>query len=198
MLLTVFCVVREMLWIRRLIFAWAAVGAVDASVALVQYAQKMREARALGLSFYQYYVEKRITGAMSHWMTFGGTEMFVLLMLAAYLLFSGGQVEETRVPRAAGMRGRDCRGTDSGRDAKHLAGHRYRRRLSGLVLEAAPVVCASGGGGVGAGGRAELGARALHVVLPAAAGSRFQPAPHRDLAHRRADDSRAPMAWLGA
>jgi putative inorganic carbon (hco3(-)) transporter len=94
MLLTVFCVVREMLWIRRLIFAWAAVGAVDASVALVQYGQKIREARELGLSFYQYYVEKRITGAMSHWMTFGGTEMFVLLMLAAYLLFSGGQTRK--------------------------------------------------------------------------------------------------------
>jgi putative inorganic carbon (hco3(-)) transporter len=90
-LLTVFCLLREMVWIRRLIFAWAAVGAVDASVALVQYGLKMREARELGISFYQYYVEKRITGAMSHWMTFGGTEMFVLLMLAAYLLFSGGQ-----------------------------------------------------------------------------------------------------------
>jgi putative inorganic carbon (HCO3(-)) transporter len=90
-LLTVFCVLREMVWIRRLIFAWAAVGALDASMALVQYGLKMREARKLGLSFYQYYVEKRITGAMSHWMTFGGTEMFVLLMLAAYLLFSGEQ-----------------------------------------------------------------------------------------------------------
>ncbi len=94
MLVTIYCVVREMLWIRRLIMAWAAVGAIDASVALVQYAQKMREARELGLSFYQYYVEKRITGAMSHWMTFGGTEMFALLMLAAYLLFSGGQIRK--------------------------------------------------------------------------------------------------------
>jgi putative inorganic carbon (hco3(-)) transporter len=91
MLITVYCVVREMVWIRRLIFAWAAVGAIDALTALVQYGLRMREARELGLSFYQYYVEKRITGAMSHWMTFGGTEMFVLLMLVAYLLFSGGQ-----------------------------------------------------------------------------------------------------------
>jgi O-antigen ligase len=90
-LLTVFCVLREMVWVRLLIFAWAAVGALDASMALVQYAQKVREAREMGLSFYQYYVEKRITGAMSHWMTFGGQEMFVLLMLVAYLLFSGGQ-----------------------------------------------------------------------------------------------------------
>jgi putative inorganic carbon (HCO3(-)) transporter len=94
MLVTVYCVVREMLWIRRLIMAWAAVGAVDASWALVQYPLKIREARELGVSFYQYYVEKRITGAMSHWMTFGGTEMFALLMLAAYLLFSGGQIRK--------------------------------------------------------------------------------------------------------
>jgi O-antigen ligase len=98
-LITIFATVRDVLWIRRLVLAWAAVGAVDALAGLVQFVRKMREARVLGLSFYQYYVEKRITGAMSHWMTFGGTEMFVLLMVGSYLLFSGGQ-ERKREYRA--------------------------------------------------------------------------------------------------
>jgi O-antigen ligase len=47
----------------------------------------MREARALGMNFYEYYTGDRITGAMSHWMTFGGEEMFALLMLGAFIFF---------------------------------------------------------------------------------------------------------------
>ncbi len=37
-------------------------------------------------NFYDFYVGSRITGFMSHWMTFGGEEMIVLLLLAAYLV----------------------------------------------------------------------------------------------------------------
>jgi O-antigen ligase len=40
------------------------------------------------MNFGEYYEPERITGFMSHWMTFGGEEMFVLIMLTAYLFFS--------------------------------------------------------------------------------------------------------------
>ncbi len=45
-------------------------------------------AQDLHRNFYEYYVGNRITGFVSHWMTLGGQEMIVLLMLASYLFFS--------------------------------------------------------------------------------------------------------------
>ncbi|MEN6535092.1 MAG: O-antigen ligase family protein, partial [Bryobacteraceae bacterium] len=55
---------------------------------LVQFAEKYSEARFRGQSFYEYYVAERITGFMSHWMTFGGQLMIVLLLIAAFVMFA--------------------------------------------------------------------------------------------------------------
>jgi len=88
MLLVVFSALRDMRMIRWLFLAWAGVGALEAARGLVQFAAKVSEARALGMDFGAYYEPERITGFMSHWMTFGGEEMFVLIMLTAYLFFS--------------------------------------------------------------------------------------------------------------
>ena len=87
MLPVVFSTIRTQTSIRRLFLFWGAAGAATAVWGMVQFVQKMRQARALHMNFYDYYTGERITGAMSHWMTFGGEEMFVLLMLAAFLLF---------------------------------------------------------------------------------------------------------------
>jgi putative inorganic carbon (HCO3(-)) transporter len=87
MLPVVFSTIRDRLAMRRLFLTWGLVGAVTAVWGLVQFAQKVCQARALGINFYDYYTGERITGAMSHWMTFGGEEMFVLLMLGAFILF---------------------------------------------------------------------------------------------------------------
>src|SRR5205823_4572866 len=87
MLPVVFSTIRDRLAIRRLFLSWGVVGAATAVWGLVQFVQKFRQARALGVNFYDYYTGERITGAMSHWMTFGGQEMFVLLMLGAFILF---------------------------------------------------------------------------------------------------------------
>jgi O-antigen ligase len=81
---------REAVWVRRLYLLWAGIGALVAIRALVQFGAKVNEARALGRPFYDYYVVERITGFMSHWMTFGGQEMFALLMLAAFVFFAPG------------------------------------------------------------------------------------------------------------
>src|SRR5947209_7487709 len=85
MLPVVFSTIRDRTLMRRLFLCWGAVGAGSALWGMAQFLQKMRQAHALGKNFYEYYTGERITGAMSHWMTFGGEEMFVLLMLGAFI-----------------------------------------------------------------------------------------------------------------
>src|SRR5579872_2794512 len=87
MLPVVFSTIRSRLSVRWLFLGWGAIGAATAVWGMVQFAQKLRQAHGLGKSFYEYYTSERITGAMSHWMTFGGEEMFALLMLGAFLFF---------------------------------------------------------------------------------------------------------------
>ncbi|HXM40203.1 MAG TPA: O-antigen ligase family protein [Bryobacteraceae bacterium] len=86
-LLVVFSTLRDIVVIRRLFLCWAGAGTLTALRGLVQFGHKVQEAHALGRSFYEYYIAERITGFTSHWMTFGGQEMFALLMTAAFLFF---------------------------------------------------------------------------------------------------------------
>ncbi len=88
MLLVVTSTFRELPHLRRLLLCWAGAGALSAARGLVQLGEKYREAVYGGQSFYEYYVGERITGFMSHWMTFSGQLLIVLLMLCAFLLFS--------------------------------------------------------------------------------------------------------------
>jgi putative inorganic carbon (HCO3(-)) transporter len=88
MLLVVFSLFRDLRTIRWLFLSWAGVGAVVAARGIVQFVDKVSEAAALGKRFYDYYEPERITGFMSHWMTFGGEEMLALLMLMAYFFWS--------------------------------------------------------------------------------------------------------------
>ncbi|HTT65875.1 MAG TPA: O-antigen ligase family protein [Bryobacteraceae bacterium] len=87
-LLVVFSTLRDMIVIRRLFLCWAGAGTLTALRGLVQFGHKVQEAHAQGRSFYEYYIAERITGFTSHWMTFGGQEMFALLMTAAFLFFA--------------------------------------------------------------------------------------------------------------
>ena len=87
-LLVVYSTFRELVQVRRLILCWAGAGAIVAARGLVQFGEKYREARFAGQSFYEYYVGERISGFMSHWMTFGGELMLVLLPVTAFLFFS--------------------------------------------------------------------------------------------------------------
>ena len=73
--------VREVRW---LVAAWACVALASAILGFIQYVQRRQEANT-----YEYLVDGRITGFESHWMTFGGQEMIVLLLIASYILFSG-------------------------------------------------------------------------------------------------------------
>ena len=88
MLLVIYSTFRDAVWVRRMVLLWAGAAGLAALRSFMQFAAKRQEAAALGRNFYDYYVAERITGFMSHWMTFSAQMMFVLLGLAAFLFFS--------------------------------------------------------------------------------------------------------------
>lgn len=73
---------------RRLAEAWFVLASVAAGVAIVQFGVKWTAARSAGADFYQSYIDRRISGFFSHWMTFSEVAMIVLLVLLSYLLFA--------------------------------------------------------------------------------------------------------------
>jgi O-antigen ligase len=87
-LVVVYSTLRRPPWLRALFFTWGALGALIAVRGFLQFAGKVQQAHALGRGFYEYYVSERITGFMSHWMTFSGQELFALLMICALLFFA--------------------------------------------------------------------------------------------------------------
>ena len=87
-LLVVYSTLRDLTVIRRLFLVSAGFASVAAVRGFAQFAARVHQAHLLGQNFYQFYVAQRITGFMSHWMTYSGEEMFVLIMLAAFLLFA--------------------------------------------------------------------------------------------------------------
>jgi O-antigen ligase len=73
----------------RSILTWLGIaGAASSLWSVVQYAKKYAAAKSAGIDFTQAYIADRVTGFMSHWMTFGGTILIVFLLASAYLLFA--------------------------------------------------------------------------------------------------------------
>lgn len=64
-------------------------GAVAALYGLGQFVRDYGRLREQGLPFYENYVLHQITGFMSHWMTFSGQMMMVLLLVVSGALFGG-------------------------------------------------------------------------------------------------------------
>lgn len=87
-LLVVYSTFRKISEMRAIVLLWAAVATLSAARSFFQFWRIYRQAQEQHVSFYDFYVGSRITGFMSHWMTFGGEEMIVLLLLASYLFFS--------------------------------------------------------------------------------------------------------------
>jgi putative inorganic carbon (HCO3(-)) transporter len=79
---------RTVAHIQALVLGWSAIAAVSGLCGIVQFAMIRREAFAENANDYGFFLYHRITGFASHWMTFGGEEMIVVLVLAAFLLFS--------------------------------------------------------------------------------------------------------------
>jgi putative inorganic carbon (hco3(-)) transporter len=87
-LLVVYSTFRGLAEIRAIVLLWSGVATLSALRSVFQFWRVYQQSEELGRSFYDLYVGARITGFMSHWMTFGGEEMIVLLLLGSYLFFS--------------------------------------------------------------------------------------------------------------
>jgi len=87
-LLIVYSSIRTLAEARWLVLAWIGVGTVTAARGLFQFAADVAGAHAAHEDFYHFYIADRIRGFMSHWMTFSGQELYVLLLVAAFLLFA--------------------------------------------------------------------------------------------------------------
>ena len=88
-LLVVYSVVKDLKQARWLAYIWMAVGTFTAGKGVLQFIRDIAAWRADSghLDFYHFYVADRIRGFMSHWMTFSGQELYVLLLLAAFFFF---------------------------------------------------------------------------------------------------------------
>ena len=87
-LIVIFTVVRRTAQARNIMLAWCAAAGLSSLLGIFQFARSWQEARDFHRDFYTFYLNSRITGAMSHWMTFSGQEMIVFIVLAALLLFA--------------------------------------------------------------------------------------------------------------
>ena len=90
-LLVAYSTFRKVAEIRAVVLLWAGIATLSAARSFFQFWRIYRQSQAQHVGFYEFYVGSRITGFMSHWMTFGAEEMIVLLLLAAYLFFSAEQ-----------------------------------------------------------------------------------------------------------
>ena len=84
---------RSLRQIRGLLMAWAAIGTVSALSGVEQYFARRHTGflehadRLEHASYYDFFLDDRIHGLAGHWMTFGGMQMIVLVLLAASILF---------------------------------------------------------------------------------------------------------------
>ena len=78
---------RNSAQVRRLLWAWSALAGLSAVVAIGQSYVRWREAIQVNAPLYEFILDDRSTGLLSHWMTYGGVQMMVLLMLLAFLIF---------------------------------------------------------------------------------------------------------------
>ncbi len=74
--------------VRYLLMGWVAAATASGAWSFVQYVQKYQAAKHAGKDFYVAYLERRITGFESHWMTFGALQLSVLSLLLAHWFFS--------------------------------------------------------------------------------------------------------------
>jgi putative inorganic carbon (HCO3(-)) transporter len=74
--------------IRALVLTWGGVATLSAFRGLWQYSTRRHIAVTENANTYDFFLDGRIKGFESHWMTFGGVQMMVLLLLVAIVLFS--------------------------------------------------------------------------------------------------------------
>ncbi len=183
-LLIVYSCLRSIPLVRKLMLTWAALGTFTACFGFVQFGEKVAQAHRLGRDFYNFYVAARIKGFTSHWNTFSAEEMFVLLMLAAFLFFAPKSRRQWIWMLCAALAMR-LRRVD--RNSRRLGRARRRVGILDLALAALggsdPARCS--GGGVRS--RAVRHPRAIPID-DSRKRRGFQRISYRGLEHRRAHD----------
>jgi putative inorganic carbon (hco3(-)) transporter len=71
----------------RLFWLWFVVGVASSAFAFTQLWTRYQQAHAEGANYYEYFLDARLHGFASHWMTFGGELMIVSLLLLAAALW---------------------------------------------------------------------------------------------------------------
>ena len=89
-LLLIYSAVRTLDEAQWLILAWIGVERSRRGAGSFQYAADIAAAKAAHRDFYTFYIADRISGFMSHWMTFSGQELYILLLILAFLLYAPG------------------------------------------------------------------------------------------------------------
>jgi putative inorganic carbon (hco3(-)) transporter len=79
---------RSVQHVRLLCVSWAAVGCVSVGIGIEQLINRFQQARAQGWGGYGFYLDSRLTGLSSHWMTYGGELMIISLLTLSFVLFS--------------------------------------------------------------------------------------------------------------
>ncbi len=88
MLFLIVTTFRTAVQVRWVVLGWALAASLSAAWSLEQFARKYRVVAKAHQDFYAAYIGARITGFMSHWMTFSGHMMMALLLIAALVFFS--------------------------------------------------------------------------------------------------------------
>lgn len=87
-ILAVFNSFKTLRQMRNLVLTWTGFALLSAIASFVQLWHRHTLALEQNANDYGFYLDGRITGFASHWMTFGAEQMIVLLMLLSFLLFS--------------------------------------------------------------------------------------------------------------
>ena len=87
-LLAISSLFRNAREVRTLTVLWTVAALASATRGFLQFYHRYRDAVALHAQNYGFFLDDRMTGFTSLWMTFGGEEMIVVLMLLSLLMFS--------------------------------------------------------------------------------------------------------------
>jgi O-antigen ligase len=87
--------------VRTVLLSWGVLATASGLWSFVQFYLKRQTALAHGEDFYLTYVARRVTGFMSHWMTFSAEQMVAGLLLASLLLFGALRCRPRIAPWAA-------------------------------------------------------------------------------------------------
>jgi O-antigen ligase len=88
MLFIVATAFREAYDLRWAAWGWALAASLSALWGMNQFYNKYEDSLEAHQDFYKEYVVSRISGFMSHWMTFSGHMMFALMVVLAFAFFS--------------------------------------------------------------------------------------------------------------